>query len=105
MSVLDLGNPPPEAILHDVSAMGLSILLGPEFENQLVNRARLRLSVQLPGEERAIEVVSAIRHRRLLGAQVLYGLEIDGQIPEFMRAKDTFSLYVASLREQGTRRD
>jgi hypothetical protein len=101
VSVLDLGPEPPDAILHDVSAMGLSIILEAAHEERLFDRSQLRIAVRLPGEEQAIEIVAAIRHRRLLGSGVLYGLEIEGRIPEFMRAQDKLSLYVASLRDQG----
>ena len=102
VSVLDLGVEPPDALLHDVSAMGLSIVLRPEFEDHIFSRSELRLAVRLPGEAQVIEIVGAIRHRRLLGSSVLYGLEIEGQIPEFMRAQDKLALYVAGLREQVT---
>jgi c-di-GMP-binding flagellar brake protein YcgR len=96
--ILDVGEDTPEVTLHDISATGLSILMDPALEARLFSRLELRLAVKLGGEEKSIELITAIRHRRLLGSAILYGLEIDGRIPDFLRAKDRILLYVANLR-------
>jgi c-di-GMP-binding flagellar brake protein YcgR len=96
--ILDVGEDTPEVTLHDISATGLSILVDPALEARLFSRLELRLAVKLGGEEKSIELITAIRHRRLLGSAILYGLEIDGRIPDFLRAKDRILLYVANLR-------
>lgn len=100
VSILDLGEPPPEALLHDISATGLSILVEPEHERLLFYRSDVRLLFRQPGVATSIEVQAVIRHRRLAGARVLYGLEIEGQIPDFMRAQERFLLHLASLRDR-----
>jgi hypothetical protein len=98
--ILDLGEEAPEVLLHDTSATGLAVLVEPTHEQQLCTRERLRLAIRLPGEERAVEFSTTVRHRRLVGSAILYGLEIDGQIPELMRADNRFWVYVSNLRSQ-----
>lgn len=75
--------------LHDISATGLSIVVEPALERALREHVRLRLSLCLPGEE-PIEIVTAIRHRRISKSLILYGLEFDGQVPDFMRPQERF---------------
>jgi len=98
VKVLDLGEDSPEVLLHDMSTTGVSILVEIELEKHLCTRLRLRLAVRLPGEEKHIEMNTTVRQRRVVGPAVLYGLEIDGQIPDFMRAQDRFLMYVNTLR-------
>ncbi len=101
VTILDITDEVPlEAIVHDISGIGLSILVEPALEERLINRQQLRLSLRLPGDEEAIEMITTIRHRRLFGSGILYGLEIDGRIPDFMRAQERILLYVANLRNQ-----
>lgn len=83
--------------LHDTSATGLSIIVERAVEKLLLKQVRLRFSLILPGQE-PIELVAAIRHRRIFGTQVLFGLEFDGQLPDFMRAQERFLSYLTSLR-------
>jgi hypothetical protein len=97
--ILGLGAEEPEVLLHDISATGLSVLVEPALEEQLYRRIDLRLAVHLPGQEE-VELVATIRHRRLFASSILYGLEIDGRIPDFLRAQDRIHLYVAHLRGQ-----
>jgi len=98
LTVLDLGDPAPEAILHDISATGFSVALEPRHERLLFYRTEMRVLFRAPGESAAIEVRAAIRHRRLAGTRLLYGLEVEGQITEFKRAQEDFLLHLASLR-------
>lgn len=86
-----------EVNLHDTSATGLSIIVDPAVEKLLLKQVRLRFSLMLPGEE-PIELVAAIRHRRIIGTRILYGLEFDGQLPDFMRAQERFLSYLTGLR-------
>jgi c-di-GMP-binding flagellar brake protein YcgR len=99
--ILDLGADSPEVLLHDLSATGLSILVEPELEQRLCRHLRLRLAVRLSGEEQEVEMATTVRHRRVVGSAILYGLEIDGQIPELMRAHNRFLVYVRSIRDHG----
>ena len=98
---VDLLDLPPGVLskvpLHDISATGLSILVASDVEKLLLKHARVRFSLLLPGED-SVELVAAIRHRRLVQAQVLYGLEFDGQMPEFMRTKERLLSYLTTLR-------
>jgi hypothetical protein len=87
----------PAVTLHDISAAGLSILVEPALEKALRRQVRLRLSLGLAGEE-PIEVAASIRHRRLFRSQLLYGLELDGQAPDFVRAQERFLSFLATLR-------
>ena len=87
----------PEVALHDVSGTGLSIIVEPALEQALLEHVRLRLSIAFPGEER-MEIVTAIRHRRMHKASLLYGLEFDGHIPELMRAQERFLAYLTGIR-------
>lgn len=96
--VLDV---PVEVGVHDISATGLSILVEPPLEKELVNQVRLRLSIMLP-EKGSIEVAAMIRHRRLFGSAILYGLEFDGQLPDFMRAQGRLLSYLTSLQSTGS---
>ena len=98
INLLDLPQGVPSQVaLHDISATGLSLIVGPALEKALLKQVRLRFSLCLPGED-AIELVASIRHRRIFGAQFLYGLEFDGQIPSFMRAQERFLSYLTGLR-------
>lgn len=96
--ILDVGEETDEVVLHDISTTGLSILVDPALEERLVTRLDLRLAVEFAEEEEPIELITMVRHRRLLGSAILYGLEIDGRIPDFLRTKDRILLYVANLR-------
>lgn len=97
VNIVDDGEAPAEAIVHDISATGLSILVEPALEKRLCNRVQLRLSILLP-DAGTVNASATIRHRRLFGSAVLYGLEFDGQIPGFMSAQERLLSYLASLR-------
>jgi len=104
VTVLDLpGDVPPEVGVHDLSATGLSILVEPRLETHLCKRVLLRLSVLLPGDVDAIELAAVIRYRRLFGATLLYGLEIDGHGPASAQAQDRFLAFATSLWQQELR--
>jgi len=100
VTLLDVGEPAPVATLHDISATGFSLLVDAALEQQLVGRASLRAQFELPDAMDSIEVLARIRHRRLDGTKLLYGLEIEGRIPEFMRAQEGILLHLASLRQR-----
>jgi len=87
----------PGVRLHDISASGLSILVEPALEKALLAQVHIRLSLALPGE-RPFEVTTAIRHRRIFRSQVLYGLELDGRAPDFLRSQERFLSFLAMLR-------
>jgi hypothetical protein len=104
VTVLELpADVPPEVGLHDISATGLSILVEPRLEKYLCKRLLLRLSVWLPGEVDDIELAAVIRYRRLFGATLLYGLEIDGHGPASEQAQDRFLIYATDLWQQERR--
>jgi PilZ domain len=101
VTVLELpGDVPPEVEVHDISATGLSILVEPRLENHLCKRVLLRLSVLLPGDVDVIELAAVIRYRRLFGAALLYGLEIDGHGPASAQAQDRFLVFATKLWQQ-----
>jgi hypothetical protein len=90
VALLDLGEPTREASLNDISSTGLSLLVDLELERALRDRIELRVAFRLPGTDSVIEVETWIRHRRLLGAKSLYGLEVRGSAADFVRAHDSF---------------
>ncbi len=64
-----------EAVLHDISATGLSLLFGMEEEITLTNSEVLHLSFCLPPSEEPIHLTCRIRYRALSGTTVRYGME------------------------------
>lgn len=92
-----------EAIVQDISATGLAILVEPSLERRLCNLTQLRLEISLP-EEGSIQTTATIRHRRLFGSAILYGLQFDGQLPGFMHAQERLLSYLANLRSTGRSR-
>jgi len=104
VGILDIeGCPTADVVLHDISATGLSMLVDRSLEDQLFTRSQLRLSIQLSGSEPAFEMIATIRHRRLLGAALLYGLEFDPSTPFFQGSQHRISRYVTSLQAQELR--
>jgi hypothetical protein len=98
VNLLDLPKEAPSRVeLYDISATGLSILVGPVVEKLLLKQVRLRFSLMLPGEE-PMALAASIRHRRLFKSQFLYGLEFDGHMPEFLRAQERLLAYLSVLR-------
>ena len=94
------GDAHSEALVHDISATGLAILVDPLLEKQLCSLTQLRLSILLPAKD-AIETVATVRHRRLFGPAVLYGLQFDGQLPEFMYGQELLLSYLTNVRPSG----
>jgi len=86
-----------EAIVHDISATGLAILVEPVLEKQLCNLLQLRLAILLP-DKGSIETTAKVRHRRMFGSAILYGLQFDGQLPEFMYTQELLLSYLTNLR-------
>ena len=99
--ILDVAEEASEAIVHDISATGISILIEPELEKRLSASSHLRISVSLP-DSGTVEACAIIRHRRLFGSAVLYGLEFDGQIPGFLGSQERLLSYLTSLRTRRT---
>ncbi len=91
-----LGEVRSEVGVYDISATGISILVEPLLERQLVDKSQLQLSIHLRGKE-PIEVTATIRHRRLFGSAILYGLELGGQVPDFLLAQAQLLSYITSL--------
>lgn len=97
---LDLGESDvADVVVHDISATGISVLVEPALEERLCGHTRVELSILLPGSE-PVAASATIRHRRLLDSAVLYGLEFNGQIPEFMQAQERLLSYIGSLRSK-----
>lgn len=98
IDLLDLpAGVPVRVALHDISPAGVSILVDPAVEAHLRKHVRLRFALMLPGED-PIELAAAIRHRRILKSQVLYGLDFDDQLPAFSQAQGRLLAYLSALR-------
>lgn len=74
------------AVLHDISESGLSALVGPDDEGRMMDLTQVRVQFALPGEHLgrnekipALDVVGAIRYRRLEGPAIYYGIEFDAE--------------------------
>jgi len=81
--------------LRDLSSAGLSLRVGIEAEARLCRVDRLRLDFRLPGDPEPFDLVAAVRHRRLAGQSVQYGLELelpDGA--EGARTRERLEAYV-----------
>lgn len=61
--------------LADVSMSGIGVVADPDSEARLAGERAVRLEIYPPGSDDAVNVDSAIQHRRLLpSGHVLYGL-------------------------------
>lgn len=102
--LLDVSDPPPEATLHDISTIGLSIRLDASLEQRLFERPHLELALALPGDAGSIRVTAVIRHRMLVDGAVQYGLQVVAGIPKFAPDRKRFEAFVEDLSAQASLR-
>ncbi len=86
-----------DALVHDISTAGLSILVDQDLEGRLVDHVQIRLAILLPASSSTFEVEATIRNRRLYQSGVLYGLEFHGHGPELVKAQEQILSFFANL--------
>jgi PilZ domain-containing protein len=88
---------PSELAVHDVSSTGLCVVVDSKLDRHLVNDVRLPVCIQLP-HDGSVNVTATIRHRRIEGSTILYGLEFDDQLDSFGQAQRQLLAFLARLR-------
>lgn len=99
-----------EARLANLSPIGAGVTLDPESESAFANTSRLGISPSLPDSRVPGRLIAHIRHRRLIAAEILYGLEFDPDLSQdFTRQQNQITKYVmerqrALLRTEARKR-
>jgi c-di-GMP-binding flagellar brake protein YcgR len=89
------GGPPVEARLENLSVMGVGVGLDTAVEPYLANSPSVSISIGLPGNRRPVEMTGIIRHRRLVGGRIHYGIAFDTEAtPGYERQQDSISRWV-----------
>ena len=93
--------------LADVSATGAGVRVAPEAESTFSQDVKLGISLLLPDRADPVKLMGNIRHRRLVGTEIHYGVEFDPDLTEeFSRKQAIITKYVmqrqrAMLRSSG----
>jgi hypothetical protein len=66
-----------EGVLRDISEAGAGILICREDEEALFDAWVLTLVLRLPGDRDPLVLIGDVRHRRLHGSEVHFGIEFD----------------------------
>jgi c-di-GMP-binding flagellar brake protein YcgR len=91
--------PEIEARLQNLSLLGIGLALDTAVEPYLADSPAVKISIGLPGNRRPVELLGVIRHRRLVGGCIHYGIAFDPDAtPGFARQQDAISRWV--LRRQ-----
>ncbi len=86
--------PRVEGRLADLSSLGAGASLDSEAESGLAETSRVGISLVLPSIL-PTHLIGDIRHRRLIGAEIRYGVEFDPERSEnFARQQDLITRYV-----------
>ncbi len=84
-----------EARLANLSTIGAGVAIDPESESAFADTSRIAISLSLPDSRDPIRLIAHIRHRRLVAAEILYGLEFDAELSQdFTRQQDQITKYV-----------
>ncbi len=84
-----------EARLANLSTIGAGVAIDPESESAFADTSRIAISLSLPDSRDPIRLIAHIRHRRLVAAEILYGLEFDPELSkDFTRQQDQITKYV-----------
>ena len=76
------GGPRLGARLADVSATGAGVRVAPEAESTFSQDVKLGISLLLPDHTDPVNLMGNIRHRRLVRAEIHYGVEFDPDLTE-----------------------
>ena len=88
-----------EMEVYDLSAGGLSLLVSPEEQHKLTDwKMEVRLS--LPRQSLPIELQCQVKHRKLQGSSVQYGMSFDAGATDAFEEKERAILDYIKKREQ-----
>ena len=97
----DPGEPRVEVRLANLSATGAGLRLEPETESTLAKTSTVRISLCLPDCGEPVNMTGNIRHRRLFGAEIHYGIEFDPDLSEnFARQQRAIINYVMQRQRE-----
>ena len=94
------------AILRDISATGLALLLSVKDEPELFSLWRLKVVLHLPTSDEPVELIGHVCHRRRFGTRaVRYGIDFDQQeTQDFENKQNLVFGYVAGCQAGWLRR-
>ncbi len=98
---------PVEARLQDISELGAGVIAEVEGESELIDATVVSVAIMLPDARQPVVMMGHVRHRRLDGRGVLYGIEFDKALTRsWERQVEAIERYVvarqrAHLREAG----
>lgn len=89
------------AIVHDISATGVAILVSREDDHLLSSMWTFLLTIELPGQEGSFDMVADVRQRRLLGSAIAYGLEfLEAKTRDYSRKQGLVHDYVMQVQRE-----
>jgi hypothetical protein len=87
--------------LKDISTGGVGVFLSRKAENMLAATELVELSVELPPSTEPLKLMGWIRHRRLKGNRMSYGIEFDTELSNnFAPQLDKIIQYIVRCEEQ-----
>lgn len=87
--------------LKDISTGGVGVFLGRKAENVLAGTELVEISLELPPNSEALTLMGWIRHRRLKGNRMSYGIEFDTELSDnFAPQLDRIIQYIVRHQEQ-----
>jgi hypothetical protein len=90
-----------DARLRDISTQGLAFFVDPTSEMQLCSAHRLRVRIQLPGVDAALDLITDVRYRRVVDEHVQIGAVINwNAIRQPQRVRDHIASYVQRRKNE-----
>lgn len=87
--------------LKDISTGGVGVFLGRKAENVLADTELVEISFELPPSSEPLTLMGWIRHRRLKGNRMSYGIEFDTELSKnFAPQLDRIIHYIVRHQEQ-----
>ncbi|MDX1489336.1 MAG: PilZ domain-containing protein, partial [Acidiferrobacterales bacterium] len=87
--------------LKDISTGGVGVFLGRKAENVLADTELVEISFELPPSSEPLTLMGWIRHRRLKGNRMSYGIEFDTELSKnFAPQLDRINHYIVRHQEQ-----
>jgi hypothetical protein len=89
--------------LSDISATGISVKVPRADEQKLFASWRMRVSLLLPDEKKAITLLGNVIYRKLVGQAVQYGIEFDSESPDYEMCQSEIMAYVLRCQAESFR--
>ena len=87
--------------LKDISTGGVGVFLSRKAENLLADTELVEISFALPPSSESLTLMGWIRHRRLKGNRMAYGIEFDTELSHnFVPQLDGIIQYIVRHQEQ-----